>query len=523
MKDTTTTSIYDVAVIGGGLIGCFAARALSAYKVNACVLEAREDVCTGISKANSAIVYAGYDMKPKSLKARMVVRANREFANLCSELGVAFSRCGSLMVAFDPEAYQKICAKYEQGVQNGVSSMHLVKGDEACDIEPALAHGALGALWSQSVGTVMPWELCIAAAENAAAHDVAFRFGTEVASITRGAKYYTLEASNGAVIHARTVINCAGIHADKIARLAGFSRVCIAASKAEYLVYDSLSSRQLSHVIFYESSEKGKKATAIPCVDGHVIIGGTKTKADSIYDTAVTAAGIRSIKNDVKKILPGFADARVIASFAGLRPNPRWVENEADIDAYQNIPFGDGTFVPGKSIQDFCIEYDTSHPDFVSLVGIKTPGLTCAWELGKYVTALVLSCLDNVEKNEEFDPTRRASLRTEMRESASLRLEVSERASLRADADGCTSKPADDALVCTCEGISKQAILSAIARGARDIDGVKRRTGAHMGNCQGSRCEAIIARIISDELGIPLSEVCKNEAGSQLYLPKKRG
>ncbi len=494
---------YDVAVVGAGLLGCFAARALSAHDVRTGVLEAREDVCTGMSKANSAIVYAGYDMKPNTMKARMTVRANRGFASLCEQLGVPFSRCGGLMVAFEPAAFQSLRAKYEQGLRNGVSGMRLLGGDEACEVEPALARSALGALWAQSVGTVMPWDLCIAAAENAAANGAEFRFGARVAAIRRERGGYVLETADGSAVHARAVVNCAGMHADKLAALAGFTRVRIAVSKAEYLVYDSLSSRRLTHVVFYETEGKGKGATAVPCVDGHVIAGGTKGKAKGPDDAAVTADGLRSIFDDVRKVLPALADASVIASFAGVRPSPRWTGQVVRTGASRDACSG-GERGGGESIHDFCVEYDPRRPDFVSLVGVKTPGLTCAWELGKHVASLVLGCLGGVRGNEAFDPSRRTSLRPG---------QVRKRQGEGVAGFG-------GGLVCTCEGVCEDAVVRAIAQGARNVDGVKRRTGAHMGDCQGAGCEAAIARIIARELDIPLHEVCKNEAGSQVFCPK---
>ncbi len=497
---------YDVVVIGAGLLGCFTARALSKYKLRVCVFEAKEDVCTGVSKANSSIVYAGYDMKPNTMKAQMTVHANETFDLLCNELGVKFSRCGSLMVAFGPKGYASLQKKYEQGLTNGVCGMRLLCGSEAREIEPALSGSVQSALFSPSVGTVMPWDLCIAAAENAAANGAEFRFGAKVVAIHNRGESYILETEEGSALNARAVVNCAGIHADKLANLAGFSRVHIALSKAEYVVYDSVSSHELKHVIFHEPEEKGKGITAVPCVDGHVIVEGPKVDAEDGNYYSVTRTGLRKIFDDVENVLPQLADASVIASFAGARPNPRIAEKDAN-----------GRY---KSIHDFCIEYNHEKPNFISFVGVKTPGLTCAHELGTYGASLVVSYLNGaggaggtgaVCENKEFSPAKRAPLRPHPAKACSQETcsqDVHNK-------DACSQGSGN--IVCTCEGVYEEEIVHAIAMGARTIDGVKQRAGAHMGNCQGSGCEIKIARILARELHIPLHEVRKNGEGSYLF------
>ena len=528
---------YDVVVIGAGLLGCFTARALSKYKLRMCVLEAKEDVCTGVSKANSSIVYAGYDMKPNTMKACMTVRANENFELLCNELGVKFSRCGSLMVAFGPNGCKNLQDKYEQGVTNDVCGLRLLCGSEAREIEPALSNNVQAALFSPSVGTVMPWDLCIAAAENAAANGVEFYFGAKVVAIHNVGESYNLETENGNAFSAKAVVNCAGICADKIANLAGFTRVHIALSKAEYVVYDSVSSRKLKHVIFHEPEGKGKGITAVPCIDGHVIVEGPKEDAEDGNYYSVTRTGLRKIFDDVENVLPQLADASVIASFAGARPNPRIAEKDAS-----------GRH---KSINDFCIEYNHEKPNFVSFVGVKTPGLTCANELGTYGASLVVAYLNGaggaggaggvgsacddsdacdagldsgtggVCENKEFSPTKRAPLRprpAKMCNQETCSQNVHNKDACSQDAhnkETCNQRSGN--IVCTCEGVYEEEIVHAIAMGARTIDGVKQRTGAHMGNCQGSGCEIKIAHILARELNIPLHEVRKNGESSYLF------
>lgn len=533
---------YDIVIIGAGLLGCFAAKALCEYQVRVAVLEAQEDVCTGVSKANSSIVYAGYDMKPHTMKADMTVRANTNFDSLCDQLGVSFNRCGSLMVAFGPRAYQSLQDKYEQGMHNGVLGMHILKGSEARELEPALSPEVKAALFSSSVGTVMPWDLCIAAAENAAAHGVEFHFDARVVAIHHMHGAYVIEAACGRTVRARAVINCAGIYADKIASLAGFSRVRIALNKAEYLVYDQASSRNLQHVIFHETEGKAKGITAVPCIDGHVIVEGPKEDAINNDYYSVTRKGMRVIANDVARVLPSFSQARIIASFAGARPNPCYVENAAAEEScaehteqhawaaactkrgknhVREISNDVIAFKKQGGIHDFCVEYNHRNPSFVSLIGVKTPGLTCAHELGTYAASLVIGCLGDVQKNKSYNPSKRASLRLpservmQVCSASEQSVQTCNAHELKQVISPGNHKAAR--LVCACKGVYEDEIVHAIVMGANTLDGVKRRTGAHMGECQGAGCEIKIARILARELRLPLHEVCKNKSGSRLF------
>ncbi|MBQ8263218.1 MAG: FAD-dependent oxidoreductase, partial [Oscillospiraceae bacterium] len=184
---------HDVIIIGGGLLGCFAARELSRFKLDICLIEAREDVCTGISRANTAIVYSGYDTAPNTLKTEMCLRANLGFDSLCRELGVRFSRCGSLMISLGERGEGVLRSKYEQGITNGVEGLQLLDGAAVRALEPELTEKVTMGLLSPTTGTVNPWELGIAAYENAAHNGASFRLGEKVMSIAPDGDGYRVE------------------------------------------------------------------------------------------------------------------------------------------------------------------------------------------------------------------------------------------------------------------------------------------------------------------------------------------
>ena len=466
----------DVIVIGGGLLGCFAARNLCRRKLHIALLEAREDVCTGISRANTAIVYPGYDHKPGTLKAELCVRANARFDALCRELGVPFSRCGSLMVSFGEKADAVLKKKYENGLAMGVPGLRLLTGEEAAAMEPGLAAGVSSALYAPTAGTVNPWELGIAACENAAANGAELCRSTRVLAICRTAEGYRVETDRGS-FSCRAVVNCAGINADRVQELLFPTSVHIALDAADYLILDKAANRP-GHIIQYEPEDGGKGFNAVPTVEGSLLLG--PSERENATDFAVSAEGLSFVRERAGRVLPGLDLGSAIRSFAAVRPNPRRED--------------------GSSIGSFVIEHPG--PAFWSLIGIKTPGLTCADELGRYLTDKLTAEL-GAEENPAFDPCRPGIRRARD-------LPLSKRAALvRENADY-------GEILCACEEVTKAEVLEAIRRGAVSVDGVKRRVGAGMGRCQGSRCTRAVMELLAEELGTPVTAVIKDGPGSEI-------
>lgn len=443
---------FDVAIIGGGILGCFAARNLMRYRLSVVLLEAKEDVCTGITRANAAIVYPGYDNRPGSRKAAMTVQGNAAFTKLCEELNVHFSRCGSLMLSYSQQADQALECKYQAGLSNQVPGLTLLSGEEAREREPMAAPGISKALYAPSTGTVNPWQLGIAACENARCQGCEVWLSAPVKRILPEKTGYILQTDREELA-CSMVLNCAGAAADWIQELVFPPSVRLFPDGADFLILDSMAKKP-AHILFHQGNQGSKGMTAVPTVEGTLLLGPTRRPlAKSPY--ATTLEGLAALREDVSKFLPDIQWDRVIRSFAGVRPNPH------------RVVFQDGGYVPdGKSLGDFVIEQPA--PNFISLMGIKTPGITCADGLGAMLAWKTAEYL-HAKENPDFSPIRSG-----------------------------IPKPEGKEIVCLCQQITKEEILEAIRRGAVTVDGVKRRLGTGMGRCQGSRCSYAIEKLLEE-------------------------
>ena len=432
---------FDAVVIGGGILGCMTARNLRRWHISTLLIEKEADLCTGITRANSAIVYAGYDNKPGSRKAELTVRGNANMDSLGEELEVPFSRCGSLLVTYDPQSVSKLEQKLKNGIANGVPGLKLLSGAEAEAMEPMLRKGVAAALYAPSTGTVNPWQLGIAAWENAMQNDAELLLNAEVLGIRRTENGYLVETGED-VYTCTMVFNCAGLSADKVQELLFPPSVRLDLDGAEYLVFDELAPKP-ERIIFHQADRCGKGITAIPCTEGNLLISGVRKPLGIPF--ATTVEGLRELHDATKNLLPHVQLDQVIRSFGAVRPNP-FVEN-------------------GDSLHDFCIENPA--PGFYSLIGIKTPGLTTSAELGLLLARRAAEYL-GAEPNPGFDPHRKAITKQDLE------------------------------IICQCQKITRAQIVEAIRRGASTVDGVKRRVGTGMGRCQGSRCTYEIERLLEE-------------------------
>lgn len=483
---------YDVLVIGGGLLGCFAARHLTKYDLRSAVLERREDVCTEISKANTAIVYAGYDTKPGTLKTRLCVQANLDFDTLCEELGVPFSRCGSLMICFGPQGETILRKKLAQGTASGVPGLRLLNHDEVLKLEPNLSPAVHMGLWSPTTGTVNPWELGIAAFENARENGCHFFFGTEVYDIHRTQSGYKVITNND-TFYARGIMNCAGLFADHVNEMVAEPSIRIFPDKGDYQILDTKAKGFIRHIISHEPEEKGKGLTLVPTVDGNLLIGPSVQPDGEKTTYSTTSSGLDFLSSMCRKVVPDLPVQHIIRNFGALRPNPFYVQQAASGE-YQRL---------SREINGFEVTVLQQFPDFFSLIGIKTPGLTCADALGSYVVEQLTAALHISARNPNFSPRRAPIIRVRD-------LPFDARKQLVAD------NPSYGRIICRCRGITEGEILEAIHRGAVTVDGIKRRTGISMGRCQGSFCTEHIMELLSRQLRKPIAEVEKDGNGSRM-------
>lgn len=483
---------FDVIVIGGGLLGCFAARNLARYRIKTALLEAREDLCTGISRANTAIVYSGCDTKPGTLKSGMCVRAAQNFGALCAELGVRYKPCGTLMVCFGSNGEEKLRKKYAQGVTNGVRGIELLTPEQVLALEPNLSPGVRLGLFAPVAGTVIPWELGLAAAENAVRNGAEIMLNSKVTGIEKEENGYRVYAGD-TVFAARGVINCAGLFTDEVYEQLHKPKIRIFPDSGDYFLLDTKASGLIGHVIFHEPEQKGKGLTLVPTVDGNILVGPSKIESDEKESFRTSRSGLEKLVALVSEVMPVLPMEHVIRSFGAIRPHPYFVHLDAESGAY--LP-------EKKGIGDFVIDESKENPGFISLIGVKTPGLTCANELGRHVAGRMADFL-GAEENPRFDPKQAAPVRMND-------LPLRERARL------VENNPAYGNIVCRCRKVSEGEIIDSIRRnpGAVTVDGVKRRTGACSGRCQGGFCTQKIIEILAKELRVPPESINKDGPGS---------
>lgn len=484
---------YDVIIIGAGVLGCFAARHLAVFDVKTLVLEKREDVCTGISRANSGIVYEGYDQHPGSLKAELCARANRNFEALAEELDIPYRKTGLLMLSFGPNADAVLEKKLQNGKQLGLDRLRILEREEVYDLEPGLCCGVRHALFSENTYVTDPWKTGIAAYENAAANGVEFRFQESVSGITRlkGNSGFEVRTERD-VFTAKRILDCAGMQSDFVWEMAEEPLIRIVPQYADYIVFDTTEGRHLNHIVSVEPEEKGNGVTVIPTVDGNLLLGPTRRDRTlgqrEQTDMATAEEGLRELERKCKELLPAVSFDAVIRCFGAVRPNPYYLDKHSK---------GRALSLSKKSVKDFLI---LEKEGLFALVGVKTPGMTCANELGKVIAERIIRSLPGeIRKNADYDPRRRGIKRAAA--------DSKERGACR--------------VICRCKGITYAEIREAIRRGAVTLDGVKRRTDAGMGRCQGGSCMEKILRILAEETGKNVYEIAKDGPGSEVLKKAK--
>lgn len=467
--------MYDIAVIGAGVIGCAVARELSRFDAKIVVLEKGEDVCVGTSKANSAIVHGGFDAENGTVKAEMNVRGNAMMTQVAQELDVPFKRNGAFVLCFAESDRPALQTLYDRGVKNGVPGLKILSGDEARAMEPKLSREVVAALYSPTSGIVCPFELTMGFAENAAKNGAEFRFNAGVTGITKENNTYKIETESGTV-EAKAVVNCAGVYADAVHDLYLPHDFTITARRGEYCLCDKNAGNLVEKTIFQLPTKLGKGVLVTPTVHGNLLLGPTAEDTEDKEYTATTAEGLADLQARAALSVTELPTRQVITSFSGLRAH-----TEAD---------------------DFILR--EAAPGFFEAAGIESPGLSSAPAIGAYMAEMIAkSC--GFEKKANFDPIRKAVPHV-------FSLPEKERAAL------IKQNPLYGSIVCRCETVSEGEIVDAIRRtpGATTLDGVKRRTRAGMGRCQAGFCSPRVMEILSRELGKPLTEIRKNSAGSVL-------
>lgn len=475
--------MFDVTIIGTGVIGCAVARELSRYKLNTCVIEKNVDLANGTTKANSAIVHAGFDAKPETLKGKLNAKGNTMFDKLSEELDFPFKRNGSFVLCFDEKDMDGLYELKKKGDKNGVPDLQILDGNEARKMEPNLSDEVVAALYAPTGGIVCPYEMTIALAENASTNGVEFRFETEVKGIEKSGEKYILKTNKGD-IETKLVVNAAGLFSDEINNMVSERKIHILPRKGEYCLFDKVVGNMVSKTIFQLPTKLGKGVLVTPTVDGNLLVGPNAVDLEDKTDLTTTREGIDDIVSRAALSVKQIPMRQVITSFSGLRAH--CTEN------------------------DFIIGEPEDAKNFINAAGIESPGLSSAPAVAEMIRDMIVAKL-NPDKNADFNPIRKGI--PKFRE-----MNNEERKQLIAK-DARYGK-----IVCRCETVTEGEIINAIKRplGATTLDGVKKRTRAGMGRCQSGFCSTKIVEILSKELGIACTDVTKFGGESNLLVGKDK-
>lgn len=467
----------NIVIIGGGVIGCGVARELSRYRARIVVLEKNNDIAAGTTKANSGIVHAGFDAEPGTRKAKFNVAGNAMFDRLSEELDFPFKRNGAFVLCFASEGAPVLTRLYEQGLTNGLRAedLEILPGDKVRQIVPSVSQEVLYALHAKTSGIVSPYEMAVAYAENAARNGVTFERNKRVTQVKRNAGQWDVACEDGSVYRADLVVNAAGVYADVIHNQACESKIRIIPRKGEYMLLDKSCGYLTSKTLFQLPSKMGKGILVAPTTHGNVLVGPTARDCQDRDNLDTTFEGLREAFEKGKKSVPELNARQIITQFGGLRAHCT-----------------EGDFVVGMSAEGF---YD--------LAGIESPGLTAAPALAVHAAEEIARALA-LETNDSFVPNRKAI-------ASFAKMSDDERAEM------IRENPLYGRVVCRCENVTEGEIVESIHRevGARDLDGVKRRTRAGMGRCQSGFCTSRVMEILARELGCKEEEITKFGAGSE--------
>ena len=474
--------MFDVCIIGCGVIGAATAFELSKYKADVLILEKENDVSMGASRANSAIIHAGYDPKPGTLMARLNVEGNAMAEQLCRDLSVPFSRIGSLVLAFTEEEEKTVQMLYERGVANGVPGLRIINADEVREMEPQVSTEVRSALYAPSAGIITPWEYTLAFAETAVRNGVALKLNSRVEKIEKlpGGGYRM--ATPTGVYEARYVINAAGVHSGEVHEMVAEKTFTVMPNRGEYYVMDKAECFRANHVLFQCPNQDGKGVLVTPTMDHNLLVGPNAVGVEDGDRVNNTAEGMAFVREKAGKSVPGINYRNAIRNFAGIRAN-------TDKDEFQ---------------------IGIAAENFIDLAGIKSPGLASAPAIALEAVKLLGEC--------GFAPKKKDNPIT-TREKKRFRYMNDEERS-----KAIRENPLYGRVICRCETVTEGEIVDAIHSPIPpcSVDGVKRRAGSGMGRCQGGFCGPRIVDILTRELGLDPMDVTQDGVGSQLLLAETK-
>jgi len=460
--------MYDIAIIGAGVVGGMIARELSKYNLSLCIIEKESDVAMGASKANSGIIHAGYDAKCGSLKAILNVKGSRMMKQITEELGVKYKNNGSLVIGYNEEDMSAISELYKRGKNNGVEKLEIIDKVKLKQLEPNISEKAIGALFAPTGAIVCPYDLTVAAIGNAMDNGAVLKLEFKVKSINLSDGYYEI-LSDKERIQAKYIINAAGLFADEVAGMVGDNSFKIHPRRGEYLILDKEFGGLAKHTIFRVPSKTGKGILVSSTVDGNLLLGPTSEDISDKEDKSTTQMGMSKVINGALDNVPDIPLRSVITSFCGLRA------------------VGDRG--------DFIIE--KSKTNFINVAGIESPGLSASPAIALYVIELLKKMDITLTPKNHYYPNRK----------------IYE-----------PDKSKYGKIICRCEHISEYEIVKAIHTnpGATNVDAVKRRTRSGMGRCQGGFCMPHVVEILARELNMDFEKITKFGRNSKITIGKTK-
>ena len=471
--------MYDVVIIGAGVVGAMIARLFSMHEGKVCILEKESDVAMGATKANSAIIHAGFDAKNGSLKAKLNVLGSEMMEEICKDLSVSYKNNGALVIGYNDEDKNALCALMENGIKNGVKGLELIGRERLSELEPNISDEACFALYAPTSAIVCPYSLCEAAIGNAMDNGADLKLDFEVERIEKN-EFYTVISKDGESIKSKIVINSAGIYSDDVAKMVGESEIDVHPRRGEYMLLDRECSGVVKQTIFTLPTKLGKGILVSPTVHGNVLLGPTSVDDKNKNDKKTTAQGMAVVTEKSRQMIKNLDYKMVITSFCGLRA----VGNTGD----------------------FIIEEDDG---FVNLCGIESPGLSASPAIAEFVLELLKEKGYKFTQKNDFIKTR-------------ISFAGFKDWDIEKKNDIIKENPEFGNIICRCEGISEGEILHAIRTNPkpRDLDGVKRRTRAQMGRCQGGFCSPYITNLLAKEMGKDLTQITKSGKGSYVLKNK---
>ena len=475
--------MYDIAIIGAGIIGATIFRELTKYDVNIVLIEKENDVALGTTKANSAIVHAGYDPVNGTLMAKYNVEGNRMFKKLCEELNVPFSENGAMVVAKNEEEMTVVEELFENGVKNGVLGLKVLSHKEVKALEPNITDEVIGALYAPTSGIVGPYEFTIACVENGIRNGGKLLLNREIVSIEKN-HVFKMATVDSEVIESKYIINAAGVHADEIHNLICKNTFNILPRKGEYFVMDKTQGELIKQTIFPCPSKLGKGILITPTVHGNLLVGPSAEDIEDKSGINTTMEGLDYIRETASKTVKSINFRETIRNFAGLRA------------------------ISDKG--DFIIGEDEEIKGFIDVAGMKSPGLSCAPAIAADMFNILSASGLQLKKKETFISRREVIRFSEL--NIYEKIEIIKK-------DNRYGK-----IICRCEGITEGEIVDAINRsfGEISIDGVKRRCRPGMGRCQGGFCAPRVQEIIARELRMNIEDVVLDRADSKILIGKTK-